>query len=115
MPRRLKPCGTLAAYQRHLKDGEPACEACLAARAAYSRDYRAGLVRAREPAQCGTLKGYYSHRNRKSQACRACLDAYAVYTKDRRARIRAERAERAERAAALEAAWAEVLAETGGA
>ena len=25
---RLQPCGTLAAYKRHQRRGEPACEAC---------------------------------------------------------------------------------------
>lgn len=34
MPRDLKPCGTDAAYRRHLKHGEEACEACKAAHAA---------------------------------------------------------------------------------
>lgn len=34
MPRPLKPCGTLAAYRRHLRHGEAACEECLAAVAA---------------------------------------------------------------------------------
>lgn len=112
MPKPLSPCGTIGAYQRHLKAGQEACAACKEARAAYTRDRREGRIKARRPAQCGTLRGYYSHRHHKTQACRACLDAYAAYTGARRARLRAERAERA---AALEAAWAEVLAETGGA
>lgn len=33
----LQPCGTSAAYQRHLKDGTPVCEACAAARAELKR------------------------------------------------------------------------------
>jgi hypothetical protein len=31
MTRVLQPCGTQAAYQRHVRHGEPADEACLAA------------------------------------------------------------------------------------
>jgi len=110
MPRELKPHGTPGRYQRHIKAGEEACDACREARAQYTRDYRAGKVAAREPAQCGTLPGYYTHRYRGEKACRACLDAYAEYTNDRRAKIRQAKAERA---AALDAAWAEVLTEAG--
>jgi hypothetical protein len=31
MTRVVQPCGTQAAYQRHLHHREPACDACLAA------------------------------------------------------------------------------------
>jgi len=110
MSRELRPHGTPGAYQRHIKAGEDACEACLAARAKYTRDYRAGKVPKREPAEHGTLPGYYTHRYRKEKACRPCLDAYAEYQRDRRAQARQAKAERA---AALDAAWAEVLAEVG--
>jgi hypothetical protein len=34
-----KPCGTLAAYRRHQRRGEPPCDLCKAANAAYQRDY----------------------------------------------------------------------------
>jgi len=37
---RLAPCGTRAAYSRHRKAGEPACDACRAANGAYSAMYR---------------------------------------------------------------------------
>lgn len=37
----LKPCGTTAAYQRHRKRKETACDDCKAAVAAYNRAYRA--------------------------------------------------------------------------
>lgn len=110
MSRELNPHGTPARYQRHIKAGEDACDACRAARAVYTRDYRAGAVPKREPAKCGTLRGYEAHRYRKKQACRACLDAFAAYTNARRAKARKARAERA---AALDAAWAEVLVEAG--
>jgi hypothetical protein len=35
-----QPCGTDAAYRRHLRAGEPACAACLAAHAKRMRQYR---------------------------------------------------------------------------
>jgi len=110
MPRELQPHGTPGRYQRHIKAGEEACDACREALANYKRDYRAGKVAKREPAKCGTLRGYEAHRYRSEQACRGCLDAYAAYTNNRRAKVRQARAERA---AALDAAWAEVLAEAG--
>lgn len=31
MPRKLRPCGTYAAYARHLRNNEKPCEPCLAA------------------------------------------------------------------------------------
>jgi DNA-binding NarL/FixJ family response regulator len=34
MTRQLKPCGSPAAYRRHIRHGEPACDACLKAHAA---------------------------------------------------------------------------------
>ena len=36
-----QPCGTLAAYRRHLQKGETPCDACRAANAAHVRDHRA--------------------------------------------------------------------------
>jgi hypothetical protein len=35
----LQPCGTRAAYRRHLKRGEPTCQACRDASAAYKRNF----------------------------------------------------------------------------
>ena len=32
MPRKVTPCGTLTAYNRHRRNGEAACEACLEAK-----------------------------------------------------------------------------------
>lgn len=37
MPRKLKPCGTRAAYQRHLLHGEQPCDECKAANSAAAR------------------------------------------------------------------------------
>lgn len=44
---KLAPCGTDAAYRRHLRRGEPACEACLQAarrRAAARSGYQADVL-----------------------------------------------------------------------
>lgn len=38
---RVKPCGTLAAYRRHLRHGEHACEDCLRAERRAQADRRA--------------------------------------------------------------------------
>ena len=107
-----QPCGTNAAYQWHIEHGEKACDRCRAAHTAYGRDRRAGVVRPRKTAACGTQEGYMHHRHSKTPICEPCREAHAAYN-------RAWRAERkraaAERAAALEAAWAEVVAETVGA
>lgn len=37
--RTLAPCGTRAAYVRHVKRGEPTCDACKAANAEHHRKY----------------------------------------------------------------------------
>ena len=38
----VQPCGTPGAYQRHVRRGEKACDACKAAQALRSRERRAG-------------------------------------------------------------------------
>lgn len=38
--RKVKPCGTPAGYQRHLRNGEVPCDRCKAARADYKRSLR---------------------------------------------------------------------------
>lgn len=38
--RALKPCGTRAAYRRHIANGEPVDQACTEAATAHSRTYR---------------------------------------------------------------------------
>lgn len=47
MPRKVTPCGTLTAYNRHKRNGEPACEACLGAK----REDRARRVAERRSEQ----------------------------------------------------------------
>lgn len=39
--RRAQPvCGTYSGYQKHIREKEPTCFACRAARAEYTRNYR---------------------------------------------------------------------------
>lgn len=37
-------CGTYAGYERHRRAGDPACDPCRAAKADYTREWRAGHV-----------------------------------------------------------------------
>lgn len=39
-PEDLEPCGTTAAYRRHLRHGNPPCDDCKAANAEASRNYK---------------------------------------------------------------------------
>lgn len=45
MNRVLKPCGTRAAYMRHLRNQQVPCPKCAAANQAYGRAYRAEVKR----------------------------------------------------------------------
>lgn len=44
-PPALKPCGTYAAYMRHLRHGETPDAECRAAATAYKRQFRSGAIR----------------------------------------------------------------------
>ncbi len=50
MGRALKPCGTNAAYHRHLRRGEQPCAECLEARRQYEAARRTPAVRRAENA-----------------------------------------------------------------
>lgn len=78
---KLQPCGTEAAYQRHIKNDELACEPCLAAHRVKTRAWdRANNTRpARVVAPCGTPAAYKRHlRNNEhvDKRCRAANTAY---------------------------------------
>ena len=47
----LKPCGTTAAYRRHLRHHTPPCDACAAA----NRRHVAAMEAKRNPASVGSL------------------------------------------------------------
>ena len=73
MPRDLKPCGTQAAYKRHLRHGEEPCDACKEAE--YSRKRKGGPF---QPARCGTQTGYQRHLGLREEPCKECRRANAV-------------------------------------
>jgi hypothetical protein len=85
MSRQLQPCGTHAAYARHVKAGEEPCEPCREARAAYMNEWnRRPPQRPRSRAQCGTTAGYARHWRNKEEACEACLKAKRAHMRDLR-------------------------------
>ena len=86
MARELKPCGTVAAYERHRRVGEPACEACKEAKRAAQRERTGG--KPRRPAYCGTRSGYVRHQRHRETPCAECKGAHAKYEVERRARKR---------------------------
>jgi len=75
------PCGTQAAYDRHIRRHELVDDACREAHAEKRRKQRA---RDRGPAPCGTRRGYRRHRQNGEPACDACR--YANAAADRRLR-----------------------------
>lgn len=72
----LQPCGTPAAYSRHLARGEKPCELCKTARRRYQRAwYKARLEQnaaARPLAPCGTKAAYRRHRRHGEEPCQEC-------------------------------------------
>lgn len=96
MSRELKPCGTVSAYQRHLRHGETPCDACREASRDSRREYnlkRYG-VRERPRAECGTNSGYTAHRWREEQPCADCRAARAAYEREARVVRNARKAAR---------------------
>jgi hypothetical protein len=66
----LLPCGTVAAYRRHIRNGEEACEDCLTAI---------------NPARmCGTNAGYQKHHRNNETPCEPCRLARNKYMAQRR-------------------------------
>jgi hypothetical protein len=96
MAQELQPCGTPAAYRRHLARGEPTCEACCAAMADRQRQYRP-VPTIRGPygkPQCGTDSGHQVHKRRRETPCEPCREAHRAYQQQWRAeRRRRERFE----------------------
>jgi hypothetical protein len=71
----LAPCGTPAAYDRHIRKKEPIDQPCRDAHARQKRE-REALKRA-AAAECGTRGGYHRHRRNGETACDACRKANA--------------------------------------
>jgi hypothetical protein len=72
----LKPCGTNAAYNRHIRYGEKACQPCKDAHADHTRAFR---PRTRQPAPCGTATAYRRHYARGEKPCQECVAANSEY------------------------------------
>jgi hypothetical protein len=62
MNRRIRPCGTEAAYQWHRKRDEPACDGCKAAhsKSVMAANFRRGLTRGGRP--WARSRPYYDER-----------------------------------------------------
>ena len=73
------PCGTDAAYRRHIKNGDPKCLPCRDAHnrtnARYDRHGRANSTHVRE--HCGTEQGLAEHSRRKERMCDKCRAIYS--------------------------------------
>lgn len=103
MTRELKPCGTHAAYCRHVSRREEPCDPCKAAYAEYGRarlaDSPEAVSNARAASRayywrrkrgeevhvdpCGTPTAYRRHLRHGEEACVACLAAWSAYCSER--------------------------------
>lgn len=81
MGRDLMPCGTQAAYQRHLRQGEEPCDACRAANTAYKRSRL--FVPPRPLMPCGTAAAYRRHLRYGEEPCEACREAARAYDREK--------------------------------
>jgi hypothetical protein len=85
--KRLAPCGTEAAYQRHYRWKEAACEPCKRAHSQAELERRARKVQRRPASQapaCGTARGYRQHQRRHEETCGPCRAAWNTYLAERR-------------------------------
>ena len=88
-PRVLQPCGTRAAYSRHIAAKEPVCAPCNAANNENNRNqYRLHAVTDTpfDASACGTYKGYRRHHRRGIEPCTPCRAAANQYIADYRAK-----------------------------
>lgn len=76
--RPLKPCGTDAAYRRHLNADEVPCDPCTEAHRARGKAYR---PKPRELSPCGTYPAYSRHAKRGEPIDEACAQARRDYEK----------------------------------
>lgn len=83
----LRPCGTDAAYKRHLTNDEVACDQCLAAHRIVVRkwDRKRNTRPRRKLAACGTPAAYQRHLRHNEHIDMACRDANSKLARDRRA------------------------------
>lgn len=77
--KRLAPCGTEAAYRRHLRWKETPCASCRAEHARLQAVHRAAPRKPpRQLVPCGNVAAYRRHLRWGEQPCRACMDANAA-------------------------------------
>lgn len=81
--RELQPCGTDAAYRRHVAAGEIACVACVEAHNKKAKTYRKPK---RVLKGCGTNAGWAVHRRAKEEPCDPCRIAHNEYNTNARKR-----------------------------
>jgi hypothetical protein len=81
------PCGTVAAYQRHRRKGEPVDDPCRLANNKAKREQQGNPAGRgnRKPIAHGTTAGYQQHRYRGDAACEACTEAARDYQRERKA------------------------------
>lgn len=77
-PRKLAPCGTPGAYQRHLRRKEAVDAACATANAARVRSRRVPATE--EQPACGTRSGYLWHTAHHEIPCEPCAAADLAVT-----------------------------------
>lgn len=83
-PRQLKPCGTIAAYERHRKYDEPICADCQKAKFEYDQSRRTPKPPREIP--CPSAAGYQMHRRRGETPCEGCRAAHSKANKESRQR-----------------------------
>jgi hypothetical protein len=98
----VMPCGTAAAYKRHLRRGEQPCEACLQAAADDKRWRRAGTVVTRQDRNSLALG--------RAIAARLAADPGAVIAKGKHNLARMRAADPLGHASELLGAWESLLA-----
>lgn len=85
MVRALKPCGTAAAYHRHLYHGEEPCAPCTEAWRLYNLSRRGGYKPLPGIQPCGTVAGRQRHQYYGEEPCAECKAAHAEGERERRA------------------------------
>jgi len=83
MTQPLKPCGTDAAYKRHLKRRERACTPCRRAHALATALQKDPDWKPKEIPACGTVRAYKRHLRHGEVTDRECCDAWAEDKRDR--------------------------------
>ena len=81
----MKPCGSYAAFKRHIRRGEEPCGLCREAKRVYNtrvtvaRRHRLGINEPRQRPRCGTYAGEQFHRRHGEEVCEACREAKNEY------------------------------------